>query len=481
MTVEQTFDAFYPRPSVTGGPPYNVCVARNAAPWAYCGAYDNQTLVAKKGAVIGVEVQAAATVLERAGWDYGTDYQFLCLATVTDVVADLVSSDPLCMLGLMGLDVTDQYLQMGIQFPPVPTFYSGLAVVAYGAAFTGGGMWFFVKPFTWEVWVTWAVIVVVMMFVFYLAEISIPDEKGNLYQNGAMGMFDCFYESFFKTVNKKGPKVSEEISYPSKTIVLFSSFFFLVFWNLYTAQLAGLRSAQFIQSDVTGLQSLQGNSKYYVITPSTVHETVTSPPISINAQSVDWTADNVSVYYLELMNGAGKLKPASTQRFQPIIDAGVVSTRVPDALIVDYGQAALYQAQYCQLYIQGKSFHSSANSMAFPADASPEGVLAFGTLLALYQKETGELDDIEGKIKLALSRDVFSDQINIPYCKSKKFNKAKGSDPVPVTFEQITGLLVIVGIGSGIGLIWAALCIRRNRTWHEAHFKTVVSELRKNK
>jgi hypothetical protein len=39
------------------------------------------------------------------------------------VVADLVSSDPLCMMGLMGLDVTDQYLQMGIQFPPVPTFY----------------------------------------------------------------------------------------------------------------------------------------------------------------------------------------------------------------------------------------------------------------------------------------------------------------------------------------------------------------------
>ena len=92
------------------------------------------------------------------------------------------------------------------------------------------------------------------------------------------------------------------------------------------------------------------------------------------------------------------------------------------------------------------------------------GVLAFGTLLALYQKETGELDDIEGKIKvgpprasplcllrlagperarcrglpqgalpcasqtrchapralqLALSRDVFADQINVPYCKSK--------------------------------------------------------------
>ena len=71
-----------------------------------------------------------------------------------------------------------------------------------------------------------------MMFVFYLAEVSIPDEKGNLYQKGAMGMFDCFYESFFKTVNKKGPKVSEEISYPSKTIVLFTSFFLLIFWNL---------------------------------------------------------------------------------------------------------------------------------------------------------------------------------------------------------------------------------------------------------
>ena len=64
------------------GAPYNVCVARNAAPWAYCGAYDNQTLVAEKGAVIGVEVTAASTVLQRVGWDYGTDYQFLCLATV---------------------------------------------------------------------------------------------------------------------------------------------------------------------------------------------------------------------------------------------------------------------------------------------------------------------------------------------------------------------------------------------------------------
>jgi hypothetical protein len=125
---------------------------------------------------------------------------------------------------------------------------------------------------------------------------------------------------------RKGPKNTDSRSYPAKTVALFFCFALMVWFKIYTAQLAGLLAYQAVDTGITGAQpssacdascfaplprwpagrryeahvpgcptssaglsSLQQGS-YYVITPRQDYVVLTTTPINLDVTPVSWCA-----------------------------------------------------------------------------------------------------------------------------------------------------------------------------------------------
>lgn len=302
------FAADHPVPP-PDGKPYNICLPYAALPYVYCHNFNADGTVADPSGVLGFEADMVNQLLSKgylANWTYGTDYQFLCVGAKSALKDDLLSPEPRCLVAAGGLDITLQRLQWGIKFSLYPTDRSGVVVLTTAQVETGG-MWFFLKPFSWQVWLSWGLLCLVMIAIMYAAETSTADPK-NRFTHGWRGFCDSALNSAFLTFNRKSPNLSEIISTPARVMVIFAAFVFMIFVQIYTAQLAGLLAAKNIKSKVHSVDGLRSGQFQYAY-PGDLNEFVVAAGLKGGQVLRNWSNLDYSSAYEWLMDTRGVGQP----------------------------------------------------------------------------------------------------------------------------------------------------------------------------
>ncbi|KAI7840176.1 hypothetical protein COHA_005959 [Chlorella ohadii] len=415
-------------------------------------------VVAEPSGVIGYEAKSVYKLLTDPGyladWTYGTDFQFLCLGTKQDIIDDLASPDPQCLVAAMGLDITELSLTKGIKFSYFPTDRAGVA------------------PFHWSVWVTWIVITLVLVVVLYVCETATADPS-NRFTKGWAGFRDSAFNATFFSLNRKGPTLGELGSTPARVLSIFTIFFFMIFLQLYTAQLAGLLAAKNIRGTVTGVDDLK-NGDFTFFYPSDIAESVTAAGLASGDEITSWSFEDTPEAHFFLMDNAG-----STAGAHPAVEAlyasGAVNTKVvPDALLLKSSEAQLAAAEYCNLFVVGSPFQITTQALAFPAVASNTTVLAFSVAQAQMQMKEAYYDasKIEAQINTFKTKNFKAATCPGKSAASKtqqiKFKQANGMGA-----GWIEGLLVILGIGIGLALFLVAIAWE----WQRQHYRTLRAGL----
>lgn len=266
--------ATLPKERLNGSDPYRICVPDTTLPWAICSG-DIQTsngtnagfdIATDASSVTGFEANAVKKVLKDSfKWEYGRQYVFVCYGSKTDILNDLDPSlgDANCDIAAAGIDISTDLVRRGILFGIVPTYRSGLAVVT-SANVEVGTMWFFLKPFSWGVWLTWIIMTIVMVFVFYFFEIA-AGATSNRFAKGWGGVKESSINTLMFSFGRKGPTLGEVLSTPARLMAVAYVFFLMIFVQLYTAQLAGSLAALNIRAQVSGLSDLVTQQLHTVV------------------------------------------------------------------------------------------------------------------------------------------------------------------------------------------------------------------------
>ncbi|KAL4459221.1 hypothetical protein ABPG75_014086, partial [Micractinium tetrahymenae] len=441
------FKKNFPTPP-PNGKPYNVCVPDAALPYAYCAS--ESATPSDPENVLGYEAAAVRKLLEDgylAEWTYGRDWQFLCMGSKEDIRADLTSAAPQCLVAAMGQDVTEDALKQGIRFSYFPTERSGIA------------------PFHWSVWLTWIVLTLVMVLVVYLAETSTANDS-NRYTKGWKGFYESALNTLFFSFNRKGPTLGEVSSTPARVLAIFWVFFLMIFLQIYTAQLAGLLAAKNIRGTVTSVDDLKGG-QFDVVFPADLTSSVAAAGVE-GTEVSNWASAETSAAYFWLMDNANSDNPSPMPLGVKELLDGPLGYTPPDALLLKSSEAALAEAEYCNLYVVGKPFQTTTTALAFPTSASETTLLAFSMAQARMQEATAFYDDS----KITSLINTFKTKT---FEAAKCPGKAATSKNSQIKFKQITGLLIVLAAGVGVAALFVGWAFRKRSTreWQRAHYRAM--------
>uniref|UniRef100_A0A0G4HKJ0 Ionotropic glutamate receptor C-terminal domain-containing protein n=1 Tax=Chromera velia CCMP2878 TaxID=1169474 RepID=A0A0G4HKJ0_9ALVE len=401
----------------TAAQPYDVCISA-WSPFVFCDANEDPSTYSS------YEVDLFRKVMEKTTW-HGNDWRFVC-GSWDPILEEIVKpyGETTCHVVAMGLYVDSSFMEAGVQFTS-PTYANGLKVMVNTTPETS--MWSFLRPFSWEVWVTTIAIAFLLGLALGIIEVSLKGASNNVEKTK-----EFMETSFFGIGALVGFNDGQPASAPSRFLIIIYGLVVLVLQNTYTANLAAQITAVSISSRIFGVSDLAGRK---VGTTEFYSAVLEKDPYNTDATVLPW---------------------ASVEDEEKMMEG--LRNREYDALIIDQPVVDLYESKEatCQLKGVGARFEKFNQAIAFPPNFPAEWVAETDRALVKLQEDEDLLDQMENEYILQTSSSTCDSGIS--------------DELSPITWQQLLGLWIIGGSGLLVSIVaavvikcWKRSQIRRRR------------------
>jgi ABC-type amino acid transport substrate-binding protein len=338
----------------------------------------------------------------------------------TEMMDQLKLVNGTCDVGIGAITITKERQDEGIQFT-YPTFSSGLSVLVKATDSRSGG-WAWVQPFSWELWLTVGLTVLIFPALLFLIEFG--SLKRRIYPQDALIGLDVATTRSIQTLMSNNPL--EVSSSGAKIASLVFLFMTLILINTYTANLAAALTVNQINSQITSIDQLKGKA------------------VASNAVYVGKLRSRYGILAVELNdNDPNMLYNAAELVKNGELTAVITDKPLVENLLANFQGCAVRQLSNALLepFNYGYAVRNGINA-TFLDDLS-------GSILIL--QENGDLQDLAESFLGYNSRD---DCGNLQ------------TDEYSIGFHSLYGLWVLLAAGILIGFV-LMLFSRRRRGFHK--------------
>ncbi|KAI7841698.1 hypothetical protein COHA_004565 [Chlorella ohadii] len=374
------------------------------------------------------------------------------------------------------MSATEDALSAGVMFSDFPSTCSGIAVLTR-ARLQQSSIWFFLQPLAWGVWVLWLGLTAALIILMWLADVSYADDRSQ-YAQGWRGFGDAAFVTSTMSFTRAGANRFDHGTLAARLLGLFAAFFFMIFFTIYTAQLAGRLAVSSLQSSFASLRT----GDFAVVYPRNLAWAAASAHIA-GVPIDNWEDPAVRDAAFWLMDNAAHPSGQPPPTVQAALDSGAFSREVPDALLILLSQARLAAAQYCNLFIVGEQIQTTKQALAFPAAAPNITRRAFSIAENRLQEAESFFDAsrTEAFLLTVNATDFHPARCpgKLPVSSSLLGQGGSSGSQDQIQVNQILGLLVVLGVGmaaSGLLMLWGCRS-RRKRQWLRRHARAMLLPL----
>lgn len=344
-----------------------------------------------------------------AGWDETTNvsqpdsYEFRCMPFDL-MISDLTDPNGTCTVATAGVTITGEREGKGIQFT-YPTLRSGLAIMVHRQE--SGGGWFFLRPFSWGVWLAILLTIALIPIVTLVTEFLSIEGRIERRDVGP-GLKEASWRSMWTFLLLEPYHVT---AIASRIVGVVYGAVATVLVNCFCANLAAALTVSQLTSSINSVNDLRGRA----------------------VGTVAVYIPRLSRYGIAATELAFEGVQMAVETWLPQLRSGMLVATVVDEPLQDY----MASVSSCDLHIL------------------PDVVAPFDFGMAFHKGALESLVDKFSSAILSLQEDGTISQLRESYIKIPRPECESTIDSsTSITFQQVRGLWIILACGLALALLW---------------------------